>query len=160
MLEKLSKLSAILAGVMLTFITLMTCASLAGRNLLGTTLVGDFELTAVATGAAVALFMPLCQYRRGNIIVDFFTAKTSETTTARLDRMGAALVGVAMGVLAWRTTLGALSAYNNQGGSMILGFPDWIVYATMVPPLALTMVIGFAQAMTSTAPAEQEGGSL
>jgi TRAP-type C4-dicarboxylate transport system permease small subunit len=160
MLEKLSKLSAILAGVMLTFITLMTCASLAGRNLLGTTLVGDFELTAVATGAAVALFMPLCQYRRGNIIVDFFTAKTSETTTARLDRMGAALVGVAMGVLAWRTTLGALSAYNNQGGSMILGFPDWIVYATMVPPLALTMVIGFAQAMTSTAPTEQEGGSL
>jgi TRAP-type C4-dicarboxylate transport system permease small subunit len=160
MLEKLSKLSAILAGVMLTFITLMTCASLVGRNLLGATLVGDFELTAVATGAAVALFMPLCQYRRGNIIVDFFTAKTSATTNARLDRMGATLVGLAMGMLAWRTTLGALSAYNNQGGSMILGFPDWIVYATMVPPLALTMVIGFAQAMTPTTPANQEGGSV
>ena len=50
-LEPLAKLCAILAGVLLTVITLMTCASLIGRNTTGASLVGDFELTGVATAA-------------------------------------------------------------------------------------------------------------
>jgi TRAP-type C4-dicarboxylate transport system permease small subunit len=60
--------------VILTAITLVTCVSLIGRNTIGVTLVGDYELTAAAAGAAVALFLPWCQLKRENIIVDFFTA--------------------------------------------------------------------------------------
>ena len=146
-LEKLAKLCAILAGVLLTVITLMTCVSLIGRNTVGITLVGDFELTGVATGAAIALFLPWCQLRRGNIIVDFFTAKASERTNAALDRFGAFLLSTAMGLLAWRATLGGLNAYTNHSGTMMIGFPEWIVYAAMVPPLALTALIGLAQAV-------------
>src|SRR2546422_332312 len=56
LLENLAKLCAVLAGALLTAITLMTCASLIGRNTTGATIVGDFELTGVATGAAIALF--------------------------------------------------------------------------------------------------------
>jgi len=59
----------------------MTCYSLIGRNTTGQTIVGDFELTGVATGAAIALFMPMCQFKKANIIVDFFTAKASGATT-------------------------------------------------------------------------------
>jgi TRAP-type uncharacterized transport system fused permease subunit len=92
LLDLLARICAILAGVLLTLITLMTCASLIGRNTTGTTLVGDFELTGVATGAAIALFMPWCQVRHGNIIVDFFTAKASARTNALLDRLGALLL--------------------------------------------------------------------
>ena len=43
-----------------------------------------------------------------------------------------------MALMAWRTGIGGLSAWNNQSGSMMLGFPEWIVYACMVPPLLLT----------------------
>jgi TRAP-type C4-dicarboxylate transport system permease small subunit len=145
-LENLAKLCAILAGVLLTVITLMTCVSLIGRNTVGITLVGDFELTGVAAGAAIALFMPWCQLRRGNIIVDFFTAKASDATNAKLDRFGALLLGLAMALLAWRASLGGLNAYTNNSGTMMIGFPEWIVYAVMVPPLALTSLIGIAQA--------------
>ena len=146
-LEKLAKLCAILAGVLLTAITLMTCVSLLGRNTIGVTLVGDFELTGVAAGAAVALFLPWCQLQRGNIMVDFFTARASERTNAALDRMGALLLGAAMALLAWRTTLGGLNAYDTHSGTMMIGFPEWIVYAAMVPALALTALIGLAQAV-------------
>ena len=73
-LSSLAHLCAILAGLLMTAITLMTCVSLIGRNTTGWTINGDFELTGVATGAAIALFMPLCQLKRGHIIVDFFTA--------------------------------------------------------------------------------------
>jgi TRAP-type C4-dicarboxylate transport system permease small subunit len=146
-LESLAKLCAILAGVLLTVITLMTCVSLLGRNTVGLTLVGDFELTGVAAGAAIALFMPWCQIRRGNIIVDFFTSKASERTNERLDRFGAFLLGSAMALLAWRSALGGLNAYANHSGTMMIGFPEWIVYTAMVPPLALTAVIALTQAV-------------
>jgi len=146
-LESLAKLCAILAGVLLTVITLMTCVSLIGRNTVGVTLVGDFELTGVAAGAAIAMFLPWCQVRRGNIIVDFFTAKASARTNAMLDRFGAFLLGAAMALLAWRASLGGLNAWNNNSGTMMIGFPEWIVYAAMVPPLALTALIGVAQAV-------------
>ena len=147
-LEKLAKASAILAGMLMTFITVMTCVSLIGRNTTGATLAGDFELTGVAAGAAIALFMPWCQLRRGNIIVDFFTAKASEQTNARLDRVGALLLGITFALLAWRTTVGGLNAYSSQSGTMMLGFPEWVVYAAMVPPFILTTVIALYQAAT------------
>ncbi|MFW2354682.1 TRAP transporter small permease [Hydrogenophaga sp.] len=145
LLSLLARASAILAGVLLTVITLITCASLIGRNTIGVTLVGDYELTAVTAGAAVALFLPWCQLKRENIVVDFFTAKLSDSTNAQLDRFGSFLLGGAMLLLAWRTAVGGLSAYDSQTTSMMLGFPEWIVYAFMVPPLILTGVIAWTQ---------------
>ncbi len=145
-LETLAKACAVLAGVLLTAITLMTCVSLIGRNTTGWTIVGDFELSGSAAGAAIALFLPWCQVRRANIFVDFFTARASDTTNARLDRVGAGLLGLGMALLAWRTSIGGLNAWNSGAGSMMLGFPEWIVYLFMVPPIVLTAVIGFAQA--------------
>ena len=146
-LESLAKFCAILAGLLLTTITLATCASLLGRNTIGVTLAGDFELTGVATGAAIALFLPWCQLRRGNIIVDFFTARASVPTNAALDRLGALLLALAIGLLTWRTSVGGLNAFNTQSGTMMLGFPEWIVYAAMIPPFALTAVIGLWQGL-------------
>ena len=158
LLEFLARLCAVLAGALLTVITLMTCASLIGRNTVGVTLVGDFELTGVATGAAIALFMPWCQVRRGNIIVDFFTAKASAATNDRLDRFGAVLMALTFALLAWRTTLGAMNSWSTHSESQILGFPEWITYVTMVPPFVLTMVIALYQAVFGFADAPEAHG--
>lgn len=147
LLEALAKLCAILAGVLLTAITLMTCASVLGRNTTGWTIVGDFELSGSAAGAAIALFLPWCQARRGNIIVDFFTNGASAAAQARLDRLGALCVALVMGLMTWRTAIGGLNAWKSQSGSMMLGFPEWIVYVFMVPPLALTAAIALVQAL-------------
>lgn len=147
LLESLAKLCAIAAGVLLTVITLMTCASVIGRNTTGWTISGDFELAGSAAGAAVALFLPWCQYRRGNIIVDFFTNKATAQTQDRLDRLGALLLALAMALMTWRTCIGGLNAWRSGSGSMMLGFPEWVVYVGMVPPLVLTTVIALAQAV-------------
>ena len=125
----------------------MTCYSLIGRNTSGSTIVGDFELTGVATGAAIALFMPLCQFKKANIVVDFFTAKASPDTIAQLDRLGALFMAAAFALLTWRTFLGGMNAWTSQSGSMMLGFPEWIVYAAMTPPLALSAAIALTQAL-------------
>ena len=145
-LSFLAQACAVLAGVILTGVTLVTCASIVGRNTTGWTVLGDYELTAVAAGAAIALFMPWCQLRRQNIIVDFFTARASSAVNARLDRFGALLLSAMFLVLAWRTATGGLSARNSLTTTMMLGFPEWITYAAMVPPLLLTGVIALVQA--------------
>lgn len=146
LLETLAKLCAVLAGVLLIVITLMTCVSLIGRNTVGWSIVGAFELSGSAAGAAIAMFMPWCQVRRGNIIVDFFTAKASEATQQGLDRFGALMLALVMALMTWRTGVGGLNAWRSQTGSMIMGFPEWIVYVGMVPPLALTALIALVQA--------------
>lgn len=155
LLDTLARLCAVLAGLLLTAITLMTCASLAGRNTTGWTINGDFEISGFAAGAAIALFLPLCQARRGNLIVDFFTARAHARTQQRLDRLGAALLAAVMGLLAWRTALGGISAYKSQAGSMMLGVPEWWVYAAMVPALALTSLIAAVQAVQGFGDAER-----
>jgi len=147
LLERAARLCAVLAGVLLVVITLMTCVSLIGRNTIGWSIVGAFELSGFAAGAAIALFMPWCQVKRGNIIVDFFTAKASPAAQDRLDRFGAFLLALAMGLMTWRTSIGGINAWKSQAGSMMMGFPEWIVYVGMVPPLALTAVIALTQAI-------------
>ena len=154
-IASLAKLCAILAGLLLTVITLMTCASLIGRNTMGITITGDFELTGVAAGAAIALFMPFCQLQRGNIIVDFFSAKFSDKTNANLDRLGALLLALVFALLAWRTSLGGLNSWRTNSETQIIGFPEWVAYASMVPPFVLTMVIALYQALFGFAASDE-----
>ena len=154
-LELLAKGCAVLAGALLTLITLMTCASLIGRNTLGVTLAGDFELTGVVAGAAIALFLPWCQLQRGNIIVDFFTTSAKPQTNATLDRFGALLLSASMALMAWRTVLGGLNAFDTHSGTMMLGFPEWVVYACIAPPLVLTALIAAMQAINGFAESKE-----
>ena len=146
-LETLAKLCAILAGLLLIFITLMTCVSVVGRDLIGKTIVGDFELSGAAAGAAIALFMPWCQAKRGNIVVDFFTSKAPPAAQNVMDRFGTLLLACVMALMAWRTSLGGLNSFVTHSETQILGFPEWIVYAVMVPPLALTVLIALHQTL-------------
>ena len=159
-LEQAAKVCAVLAGVLLVVITLMTCISLIGRNTTGWSIVGAFELSGSAAGAAIALFMPWCQVRRGNIIVDFFTAKASPRTQGALDRFGALLLALAMGIMTWRTSVGGVNAWRSQAGSMIMGFPEWIVYVGMVPPLVLTALIALLQALRGFERDDEAGAAV
>ena len=151
LLGNLARLSAILAGLLMTFITLLTCGSIIGRETIGQTIAGDFELSGVATGAAIALFMPWCQFTRGHIIVDFFTAKAGPQTQAKLDRLGAWAMAATFALLAWRTWLGGWNAYVTQSSTMMMGLPEWYVYAAMWPAFVLTALIAFAQSVQGTA---------
>lgn len=144
-LQKLAHLCALLAGILLALITILTCISVIGRNGFDAAFIGDFELTGVATGLSIALFMPLCQLRQGHIMVDFFTSRASVRTNSGLDRLGCFFMALVMALLVWRTAVGGFNAYENHSGSMLLGFPDWLVFAGMIPPLALAAVIALWQ---------------
>ena len=147
MLERLARACALLAGALICFMVALACASIIGRETIGRTITGDFELVGLATGAAVGLFMPLAQLRRANIVVDFFTARAPRRVNDTLDRIGALLLAVCCALLAWRAALGGLSSYNSHSSTMLLGVPEWYAYAPMVPGFALTAAIGLKQAL-------------
>jgi TRAP-type C4-dicarboxylate transport system permease small subunit len=91
--------------------------------------------------------MPWCQVRRGNIVVDFFTTKASLAAQDAMERTGALLLACVMALMAWRTTVGGLNSFRTHSETQILGFPEWVVYALMVPPLALTVLIALHQGL-------------
>lgn len=159
-LDAMARLCAILAGVLLTGITLMTCGSLIGRNTVGVSIVGAFELTGVAAGAAIALFMPLCQLRRGNIIVDFFTTRLRPAINDKLDRFGALLLALIFALLAWRTTLGGWNSFSYNSETQIMGFPEWVVYAAMVPAFTLAGVIALYQCVFGFGGTDEPEGAI
>lgn len=144
-LEAIAKAFGILGGLLMVSITLMTCYSLIGRNFLGTSLIGDFELTAIGCGIAIAFFMPYCQLRKEHIIVDFFTARMPKTTNDKLDRLGALLMALLYLGLGWRAGVGGKSAWDGEGASMLLGFPDWIVYSCMSVAFLFSALIALTQ---------------
>jgi len=158
MLEKLARLCAFAAALLLLFIIVVTSGSIVGRETVGRTLTGDFELVGLATGAVVGLFMPLAQLRRSNIVVDFFTARVPPRVNALLDRFGALLLALTFALLAWRAALGGWSSYQANSSSMLLGVPEWWAYAPMVPGFALTAVIGFVQAIFGFGVPAMHGG--
>ncbi|PUE56871.1 C4-dicarboxylate ABC transporter permease [Limnohabitans sp. 2KL-17] len=151
-LDRIARFCSILGGLVMTALMLMTCYSLISRNLFDSALIGDFELTGVGAGAAIALFMPLCQLKHENIIVDFFTANRSEAFNYRLDRLGDVLMAIIFALLAWRCTAAAINAVDTMGASMLLGFPDWIVFTSMAIPFGITAIIAASQAAASFSP--------
>ncbi len=148
LLEKLARLFAVAGGLVMVAITLITSYSIVGRWLFGSPLLGDTEIVEFGMAFAVAAFMPLCQWRGENIIVDFFTARTSAATQERMDRFGALLVSIMLGLLAWRTASGAVSQQEAGSTTMLMQWPEWYAYVAMVPPLALTAVIGLYTVIT------------
>jgi len=140
-LELLAQFFALIGGLMITLVAALTCMSVASREFAGWSLAGDFELSAAAAGVAAALFVPMCYLRGGHISVDAFTTWATPAQQGWMDRLGSLALALVAALLAWRTTVGGLSAYASQSASMLLGLPEWIVYAGMAPPMALTAAL-------------------
>jgi len=146
-LDIAARLCALFAATVIMAVAIATCGSIVSRQFFGASLLGDFELVQVGMAFSVAAFLPICQLRRGNIIVDFFTIRASARTRAVLDRIGCTLLGAMCALLAWRTLLGGLSARESGSVTMLLQFPEWVAFLAMVPPLALTALIAWLQAL-------------
>lgn len=132
---------ALAGAAVLTAIALMCVWSIVGRWLFASPVQGDFELVQLGTAVCVAAFLPYCQLRRGNIIVDFFTNRASPRARGLMDALGALLLAAVLAVVAWRTGAGALSVKAAGETSMIRGLPVWLSYALMVPSFALGAIV-------------------
>ena len=144
-LGRLCAISAGFGGIFLVALALMTLSSVIGRALFAHPIQGDVELVQLGCAVCVASFLPYTQYKRANIIVDFFTANASERTQSWMDGLGTLILAISMGLVTWRLTLGGMTVKENGETSMLMAIPVWIPYFLMIPGLALTTIVGIYQ---------------
>ena len=146
---------------------LMVVTSITLRAITTRPIQGDVEMTQFAVALAISLALPWCQLRGANIIVDFFTQRLPVRQVRWLDGAGAMLMAAMCALLAWRTSVGALSVREAGETSMILGLPMWWAYASLAPGLALAALVAVVQVvlhwrhapMAALLGGQHEGGS-
>ncbi len=105
----LAKGWAILGGVLLVGLSVMTVVSITGRALTGYGLgpvPGDYELVANGCAIAIFAFLPWCQLRRGHVTVDIFINRLSSRAIAVFGFLGDVLVLVVSAIIARQLYLG------------------------------------------------------
>lgn len=115
---------ALAGGLLMLTVAALVTASVLMRWLLGDGISGDFELVQIATALGAFAFLPLCQARRGNVVVDTFTAKLPRRARHGLDALWDLTYAALIAVLSWRLALGAVDAFASQTTSMVLGIPQ------------------------------------
>ena len=105
---------------------------------------GDFELVKMALALSVFCFLPLTQWRRGNIMVDTFTTRLPGRVTRGIDAFWDFVFAGLAAVLAYTLSDGAREAYRSGKASMVLLLPEWPVLALCAALLAVLAVTALA----------------
>jgi TRAP-type C4-dicarboxylate transport system permease small subunit len=120
---RIARVLAILGGILLVGLAALVTTSVAMRWSGGPGVNGDFEMVQMGLALAVFSFLPLCQARRGNVMVDTFTMRLPGWAQAGLDVLWDLVYAGFAGFIAWRLSIGAYEAYSSHTTSMVLGIP-------------------------------------
>ncbi|MBZ0147677.1 MAG: TRAP transporter small permease [Pseudorhodoplanes sp.] len=132
---------AVAGGFLMLAVAATVTVNVLLRWLFNTAVSGDIELAQIGTAVAVFAFLPLCQSRRGNIVVDSFTAGLPPRVRNGLDALWD-IVYVAMAlIIAWRLGVGAWDTIRSNTVSMMLGLPTgWAIAACSAMAVFLALV--------------------
>ena len=132
---------AIAGGLLMLAVAATVTVNVLLRWLFNTAVSGDIELVQIGTAVAIFAFLPLCQSRRGNIMVDTFTTGLPVRVRNALDASWD-LVYVAMAlIIAWRLGVGAWDTIRSNTVSLMLGLPTgWAIAACAVMAALLSLV--------------------
>jgi TRAP-type C4-dicarboxylate transport system permease small subunit len=143
LLRRLTEAWALIGGLLLLAIALMTSYSAGAGWLLGKPLPGDVEMVEMLTAVSVFMFLPYCQITGANVTADLFTAGASPRTVARLELLGAVVALAFTLLLLWRMYDGLLSYRQYVETTTILKIPIWWAY----PPALFSLVLLAAAAV-------------
>lgn len=161
----LARFMAILGGVVLTLLILLTCVSILGRLLNGLfhgdfmervapgfaqwainmgvgPVNGDFELVEAGVAFAIFAFLPLCQITSGHASVDIIANQLPHGIN-RFLRMVVELVFAAVLVLiAWKLYDGMTSKMRYGETTFLIQFPLWWAYAASFVGAVVAAIVG------------------
>ena len=165
MILGLARLMALLGGIVLVGLVLLTCVSVLGRGgntlghsglieamapALGQALIatgigpvkGDFEIVEAGIAFAVFAFLPWCQIRQGHATVDVFTAFLSERANRIIITFWDVLFALVLVLLAWRLYDGMIGKVRNGETTFLLQFPIWWAYAASFFASVVAALVG------------------
>lgn len=160
----LSRLMAILGGVMLSIVIALTAFSIVMRLLdrffhwmvdadvaagLGQGLIdagvgpilGTFELIEAGTAFVIFAFLPICQITGGHATVDIFTSAMGERSNRVLRGITEVVFAAVLVLIAVQLYGGLLTKLNSGQTTLELQFPVWYSYAIALLGAALAAIV-------------------
>lgn len=160
----LARFTAILGGLVLLALVILTTLSIIGRSInkllhdgavQGT--LGDFAQTLLASGvgeiqgsyelleAGVALaifsFFPICQIYGGHATVDVFTSFLPGRANRSVTAFWEVVLTAVLILLSWRLYEGMLRYIGNGETTLFLQFPIWWSYAASFAASVVTCIV-------------------
>ncbi len=160
----LARTLAIIGGIVLSFLILLTCISILGRLLNGLfhgefmnsvapgfaewalglgigPVNGDFELVEAGVAFAIFCFLPLCQITAGHASVDILANSFSKSVNRFLRMVTEVVFAGVLILITWKLGDGMLSKREYGETTFLLQFPIWWAYAlSFVASLAAAIV--------------------
>jgi len=133
--------AAVLSGLLLAAITLLTVADVALRYLANAPLVGVLEATELAMVALIMLALPHCAASGGHVRVDLLERLLGRRGRAASDALIGVLSLVVLGFLVWNTVLKAADAYEFGDRVNTLFVPLWPFYVLIAASMAIYALI-------------------
>jgi hypothetical protein len=148
----LARFAAILGGIVLTALIVLTVVSVAGRALntmmhwlidigvlgglaqsvldmgVGPVL-GDFELVEAGIAFCIFAFLPLAQITGAHATVDILTSRFPDGVNRALTALWEVIFAVVLIVMAWKLYDGMQGKMRYNETTMLLQFPVWWSYA-------------------------------
>jgi TRAP-type C4-dicarboxylate transport system permease small subunit len=135
---------AIIGGLALVAITVITVVSITGRGLTAFGLKpvpGDFELVEAGTAFAVFAFLPWCQLTRGHATVDVFTSFLSARANRVIDVVAEFVMTAVVILIAVQLWHGMWDKVRYNETTFILQFPVWWGFAAAMVAASVGVVV-------------------
>lgn len=168
----LARTMAIIGGVVLSLLIIMTCLSIVGRLLNGVfhgdlmqaiapgfsemminwvgPINGDFELVEAGVAFAIFAFLPLCQISAGHAAVDVVANSFPRGVNRFLRMVTEMLFAGVLVLIAWRLAAGTISKFGNGETSFLLEFPVWWAFGASLFGAVIAALVGLYMAAVRT----------
>lgn len=163
-MDKLTHFFALLGGLVLSFLIVMTCLSIAGRiinsilhsdflqsfmpGIAGALLAtgvgpinGDFELVEAGLAFAIFAFIPLCQLHNGHAAVDIFIARFP-VLNKRMQVIIDVVFAAVLVLIAVKLFSGMQSKLSSGQTTLLLQLPVWWGYAASLLGATVAALVG------------------
>lgn len=155
---------AILGGLVLTALVLLTVISVTGRALNGVMhlawvealagplaqslldaglgpITGDFELVEAGIAFTIFAFLPLTQISSAHATVDLFTSFMPVSVNRILMALWEVIFAAALIVIAWRLYEGMLGKMRYNETTFLLQFPVWWAFAASLVAAVVAAIV-------------------
>ena len=160
----LARLMAVIGGLVLTALIIMTCVSVAGRmlntflhgglaqsvapgladSLIGMgvgPLLGDFELVESGVAFAIFAFLPLCQITGGHASVDIFTSRMPRGVNRAIQVVVDLVFAAVLLLIAYQLYQGLQDKMRYNETTFMLQFPIWWAYAASLVAASVAALV-------------------
>jgi len=160
---------AILGALILSFLIVMTCVSVLGRELNGLLnssfaqtyapalsktlldagvgpVLGDFELLENMMPFAIFAFLPLAQVSSSHATVDVFTVFFPESALSWMRAITEIVFAIVLILFAYKLYEGMQAKMRYGETTYLIQFPVWWAYAAAVGAAVITALVGIAMA--------------